>query len=282
MKLFIYRLVVLLFVFMCFSCNTQDETENTVSLSFQYSKSIDGSDNFASEVDKVNLYIFNSAGRLEDEYYLNVSELRNKNVIDLDLEPGVYSFVVWGNLTDSYSLCALEKGVTNIEDCHLSIKCQGNVVSDCLPHLFYGSSFNVEVLPASSNEFSIDMVKKTKSIHITAVNSTVESPDKMPYGCKITSFDRGYTFNNTILRSEELVYHPRTGISDEGEYMVNFVLLLSNDNSNSRLIITENEQEDGKVRELVNIPVLELLLPASLPGNFELADSFSVDIHLNN
>lgn len=285
MRAFIYYFSIIIFITVCFACDDHNEQKNLqVNVRFQYISNKTGVDEFDTEINKVNLYIFNSEGRFIDEYCLSVNELQTGNTIGLNLEPGIYDFVVWGNITDSYSLCTLEKGVTNVEDCHVSLKCSGDIVEAQPTSLFYGSAYRAEVkLSGFQGIIAINMVKNTKSIRVTTTNLDVNNLEEIPYSCSITSLTKGYKFDNTVFCDQKFTYLPQIHINNKNELVADFVVLnLSNDNSDgSRLIFTKKNQV-GQSNELFNMSLTELLLPLSLQGNIEFEDSLEVELNFGD
>jgi hypothetical protein len=274
-------MVCMVVCFACDSDNPNEQKDTLVNIRFQYTNNLAGTDKFATEVDKVNLYVFDAKGCFINEYCVPAHELQGGNTITLNMEPGIYDFVVWGNLADAYLLCSLEKGITNIEDCHVLLKCNENDVVDVQPtSLFFGSVSKVNVKPANSQEtIALDMIKNTKSIRVITTNLDMDNIEKSFYRCSITSLGKGCKFNNTAFYDQKIEYLPMIRINDKNEFVADFVVLhlSKNDSDNLHLVFTRNDSK-GQVSELFNKSLTELLLPLSLHVDFQLQDSLEIDL----
>ncbi len=288
MRPFITHVSILLLTIVSFSCSDdKDDNEELpktgVNIQFTYTKNYQGVDKFSEEINQLNIYVFNSEGCFIEEYRVNSTDLQQSdNSLDINLDPGTYDFIVWGNLTDSYALCSMEKGRTNFEDCHLSVKCNGNTVNSHPNSLFYGSSYKVEVAPSVTDKqnVSIDLSKNTTAISLTVTGISVEDTEELPYDCKISSTNGRYGFDNSIIKTDEIEYIPDMYINDSEELVADFVIMrVSNkDSDNTKLIISQNEE--GQEKEILRESLAEILLMASASGYFETIDQFDIQVEM--
>jgi hypothetical protein len=90
-----------------------------------------GNDRFYEMITSVNCYIFNSNKTLIDEKRFETDDLVNKKVSTklgqkpgwkLDLEPGDYYAVCWGNVGTRTEFKNIIRGITSFQDCAIQIK----------------------------------------------------------------------------------------------------------------------------------------------------------------
>ncbi len=83
-------------------CIRDDRSDCTCSVDLSFLYYGDGtSDIFPTKVDKVNLYVYSSANVLVEEHTYNKSALSERQGAHLDLMPGDYHIVLWGNAFDN-------------------------------------------------------------------------------------------------------------------------------------------------------------------------------------
>lgn len=278
MKRLVYPVVLLAFIALV-SCSDEIKEDDSVDVRFSYTKNMEGVDKFKSEVEKVNVYIFNSSGCFVDEYCLQTADLQNGNTWNLNLDPGVYDFVVWGNLTESYIICPLEKGVTRFDDCHLSLKNNGKQL-DCHPtSLFHGVSYKVEINPIRSDKqiIPIHLQKSTKTIRLVAKGYLADNEKDCSYSCKISSVAGKFSFHNSAVAAEKLEYAANMRVSEENELVSEFVLLHAKDHDikDSRLLFTRNTS-DNQEELVLDVLLGELLLPSSVTGDLDVLDDLDI------
>ncbi len=275
MKRLFSQIILLLFVLTGISCADDKDDNASVTLNFPYTKNSD----LSSEIEKVNVYIFNSEGVFVEDYCVSTDDLRNNNnSLNIALHPGIYDFIVWGNLTDYYAVCSLQKGVTNFKDCDLIFANDGKLL-ECHPTpLYYGASYKVEV--SSSNTISLDLKRNTKVVHLTVAG--YRPVENCSYNCTLTSINTGYRFDNSVINTKKLEYRPEIVLNEKNELVANFVFMngLEDDLKDSKLILSI-DHPNGQSDELFNSALLEMLLPISIPGGFDSSGDYDLEIFMD-
>jgi hypothetical protein len=281
--------------FLVQGCVTDDLSVCGISVHFRYTKNLDGVDKFASSVKKVNLYVFDAEGYFIQEYAVEKDSLPQDFTIYVNLTPGTYDLVAWGNLGDDYEVqAALEKGVTRIDDLQLSLKrLPGDSVMDTPEPLYHGSLFHTEIL-ATDLQFNqtliIDLMKDTKEVKVIASGLAVTKESKAGgtvYDCTITSRNGDYKFDNSITGEARLLqYIPQTSVDDENRLVSDFVVMREfNENgiTGSRLILSRVPASPGdEGKELLNVDLRTYLLAATgdpaNPADLDIWDKFRIEL----
>ncbi|MDR2388720.1 MAG: FimB/Mfa2 family fimbrial subunit [Tannerellaceae bacterium] len=268
-------------------CVADDLSVCGISMHFRYTRNMDGIDKFSSSVNKINLYVFDKDGLFVEEYVEERDSLPQDFTIFLNLTPGMYDFIAWGNLGEDYEYPSiLEKGVTRMSDIQLSLKRNAQNAVTTLPgSLFYGSIFRKEI-QATDLQFSetllMDMMKNTKEIKVIASGLALEDPTKaaeLEYGCAITSRNGDYRFDNSITGDTRLQYIPQETVGDEHQLVSDFVILreLSDKSTASKLIVNRNAPDDS-VEELVNVDLVPLLVALAQEQDLDVVDHFEIEL----
>lgn len=266
-------------------CIDDDLSVCGVSLQFEYTKNLDDADRFTAEVNNINLYIFDSEGYFLEKYEREVSSLSNSNTIGLNLMPGIYSMVAWGNLNeDDFDLPELQKGVTSINDAILSLKSVENVVESYSGTMFHGGLYDVKVEgDVQTNQYlTINMMKNTHNITVYAKGLPVTKAGDVFYSCSITSINGDYKFDNSIATSNRLQYIPDSHVDDDRQLISAFTILreLNDGSTQSRLILsrTSTTKSETEQEELLNEDLVQLLLPASVRQNLDIEHDFEITV----
>ncbi|MDR1937050.1 MAG: FimB/Mfa2 family fimbrial subunit [Tannerellaceae bacterium] len=308
MKQLIYNL---LFIFLISSCikvdviiekpkesETQESEEETepvyapedlfIRLAFKYTKNTSGTDKLISEVSRIDFFVFDSAGYFVERYMQTETDIKNRAVLKLHVSPGVYNFIAWGNLNENYELSMLRKGVTHIDDAQLSLKRDpGNTVSKLPSPLFHGGLYRKEIILADlqvNQNLTINMMKDTKEIKVTASGLALEDPaksSKLEYGCTIISRNGDYKFDNTVIGNTWLQYIPQESVGTDRQLISNFVVMreLSDRSTASRLIVSRNSPDsDTLEEELINVDLVPILLALARDRDMDFVDRFEIEL----
>jgi hypothetical protein len=272
-------------------CVADDLSVCGISMHFKYTRNVDGIDKFSSSINRINLYVFDADGFLVEEYVEEGDSLPSDFTLFLNLTPGVYDFVAWGNLGEDYEYPLLEKGVTRLSDVQLSLKrSDENVVTKLPGSLFHGGIFRKEI-HATDLQFSqtliMDMMKDTKEIKVTVSGLAMADPTKaseLEYGCSITSRNGDYRFDNSITGDVRLQYVPQETVGAEHQLISNFVIMreLSDQSTASRLIVKRNintlSESEEESEYLVDVDLVPVLLALAQETDLDFIDHFDIDL----
>jgi hypothetical protein len=269
-------------------CVADDLSVCGISMYFKYTRNIDGIDKFSSSINKINLYVFDADGLFIEEYSEERDSLPPSFSIFLNLTPGVYDFIAWGNLGDDYEYPVFEKGVTRLSEVQLSLRRDPeNTVNNLPAPLYHGGIYRREIIATElqvSQTLSIDMIKDTKEIKVTASGLAMQDPTKasdLEYGCAITSINGDYRFDNSITGDARLQYIPQETVGTEHQLISDFVIMreLSDRSTASRLIVNRNSADDGgPAEELINVDLVPILLALAQEQDLDLVDRFNIEL----
>jgi hypothetical protein len=268
------------------ACIKDDLSECGVTVRYQYTQNIEGVDKFASEIKKINLFVFDSDGLFLTEYTADEKELNYTHATNLNIPPGTYDLVCWGNLSDDFDFQQplFEKGKTSIKEAILSLKRANNIVQNPPQPLFFGSLTQIQIQPALQRKqiLTIDMMKDTKKIRIIAKGFPEQEIAENQFECHITSINGDYKFDNSINGNEKLRYVPQTSVNEEKQLLFDFVTMreLNDGSTQSKLIFTYHPLNKEK-EELFSANLSEILLSVSKTKNLDIEDSFEIEISLD-
>jgi len=255
-------------------CIDDDLSVCGINLRFTYTQNVDGVDKYNESVERISLFVFDTSDTFIGEY-----TQENTNNMNLNLMPGVYSLIAWGNLDESYTLSSFVPNETKLKDALLSLTRANDTITNYPTDLYHGALMNVEIQPDVQNNQSqtIDMIKNTKNISVTSVGlpiTTRSSADD--FICKITSINGDYNFDNSIAGDSRLHYIQDSEINENAHLKSKFVTMreLEDRSTDSRLIITHTE--DSSTKEIFNESLVGLLLPATITGNLDIEDTFDI------
>ncbi|MDR1918328.1 MAG: FimB/Mfa2 family fimbrial subunit [Tannerellaceae bacterium] len=266
-------------------CVMDDLSECGVSIHYQYTKNTDCVDKFLTEVKKVSLFVFDAQGLFLNEYTAETEQLNGGNLMYLNIPPGTYTLVAWGNLGDDYELPAFEKGKTKLKDARLSLKRSDNKCSRPPGSLFFGALPQIKILPALQKKqiLTIDMMKDTKQIRVITKGLSAQEIAQQKYNCSIASANGDYRFDNTIASSERLYYIPQSSVNAQGDWISDFVVMreLNDGSTQSKLSVNIHNPEGKAGKELFRVDLPPLLLARSKSKNLDIEDAFEIEITLD-
>jgi hypothetical protein len=259
-----------------------DLSECGASIQFRYTRNIDGIDKFTPNIQKVNLFIFDSDGLFLDEYEMSEEQLGNNHLMHLNLFPGTYDIVAWGNLGDDYERPVFVKGETSINEAIISLKRTEKKVTKHPGDLFFGSLPRIEIQPDLQRRqlLAIDMIKDTKKIKIIAKGLPAEDIAKEKFACRISSVNGDYKFDNSINGSDHLLYIPQSSVDEQGQLTFEFGIMrdLKDGSTQSRLIFTYYDPDNKSEKELLNANLTEILLANMKSQDLDIEDYFEIEL----
>jgi hypothetical protein len=269
-------------------CVADDLSVCGISMHFKYTRNRDHIDKFSSSINKINLYVFDKDGLFVEEYVEERDSLPQDFTIFLNLTPGVYDFVAWGNLGEDYEYTStLEKGITRLSDLQLSLKRNAQNQVTTLPGSLYYGGLRKEIL-ATDLQFSqtliMDMMKDTKEITVVAAGLAMQDPTKaavLEYGSSITSRNGDYRFDNSITGDTRLQYVPQEAVGTEHELISKFVIMreLEDESTASQLMINRYSSS-GEIEEQLIPPrdLVPILMAIAQEEDLDVVDQFEIRI----
>ena len=297
-KVFFSTALLCILSFLMTSCDSffedEGDCEVTHIIKFVYDMNLKWANAFPSEVNSVNLYIFDNEGLFVKEYRESGDQLSNPDfAIQLDLPVGSYKFLAWCGLDnpmateESFTVTPPIVGQTSLQDVICSLNTQsssiyggddnGNVYSNKrLYFLYYG--FLEETLvdnhDGSTYEYTILLTKDTNHIRIILQELNGDDLNPDDYAVTIESANGTLGWNNQLLGNTVITYQPWNQENDEvgvGKIDVTnggikYVKGLVADLSSSRMMATSmnnmmlviTHRETGKC--IARVPIIQYAL----------------------
>ena len=199
---------------------------------FRYELNLKWADAFPSEVNSVNLYVYDADGRFVKSYMGRGEALSDRDYfMELDLPAGDYRFVAWCGLEndgvemESFTVPQPVEGVSRIEEltCALNTKRasrageEGEYSDERLHFLYYGSlDVNLEDNhDGRTYEHVMYLTKDTNHIRIILQETEGEGLDKDDYEFTIEDANGFMEYDNSLRPGSVITYKPWNQDSDE-------------------------------------------------------------------
>ena len=149
------------------SCDSfkEDLPECRLSVKFKYDYNMEFADAFHTQVDKVELYVFDKDGKFLFKQAEEGGSLSTGNyLMEVALPVGEYQFVAWAGARDSYDITSLIPGTSTITDLKLQLKREESLIIDKeLETLWYGEIINVNFTGTIHQTETINLIKDNKT-----------------------------------------------------------------------------------------------------------------------
>lgn len=189
-------------------------------LRFVYDMNLKWADAFPSEVNSVNLYVFDENGVFVKEYMLRGEALSRPDYkMELDLAPGKYQLVAWcglendGKEMESFSVPTQVPGVTTLDDltCTLNATSTEEYPVFCDSRLFFMYHGKLEAdLPDSmdgaSYQYTMDLTKDTNHIRIILQQLSAEDMNPEQFLFNIEDSNGVLAWNNSLMGNTKVMY----------------------------------------------------------------------------
>ncbi len=190
---------------------------------FCYDYNMKYADAFANEVSSVTLYLIDGSGNIvwqktESGAALSVAGY----TMDVDIEPGTYTMLVWGGTTDNGSYTIPAANVYTGLTCTLNRSYDANgaaYIDTDIDRLYHGYVANQEFTDKPGTyEYTVPLVKNTNSIRVMLQQLSGEALDADKFTFAITDSNGKMDWDNNLIADEQLTYYAwHTGIGEAGE-----------------------------------------------------------------
>lgn len=255
------NLITLFAAFLLASCTKEDLSECAIDIRFKYDYNTARVDKFTTDIHKITLFVFNQEGECVGEYE-DAGNFGPDYHMRLKLTPGMYDFVVWGELSSDMNInLGMNRLVKQQEEGRLNLLCRttsnGERV-ETFPHdLYYGARKRIEVLAFGNEDVLISMIKDTKSIRTIFRGLPTSNPLTREENliCRITAMDGDYDFDNSLVGNRLLTYMPQGNIEISGSTFTlteNFVTLrlFENNSCKSQLTLEYRPENTNPIKIL--------------------------------
>lgn len=275
------------------SCNepmfdSEGDCEVTHTIRFRYERNLKWADAFPSEVNSVNLYVFDSNGRFVKEYLGRGETLSKSDYgIELDLPVGSYRFLAWCGLEndgvemESFTVPQPVAGVTTIEEMTCSLnteresRAEGAAYSDTQLRFLYHGYLEATLEDHHDGrhyEYTMSLTKDTN--HIRVILHELGSDSNMnehDYDFAIEAANGVLGYDNNPLGNEVITYRPwwqdvsELGVGKvESEEGIQFVTGVYADLTTSRMMVSQDMQltirNHTTQEEIISVPLIQYAL----------------------
>ena len=252
------------------SCDSfnEDLPECRLFVKFKYDYNMEFADAFHSQVDKVELYVFDKDGKFLFKQTEEGSTLGTGSyLMEVKLPVGQYQFMAWAGAHDSYDITSLQAGVSSIADLKLQLKREETLIIDKeLEPLWYGEINNVDFTGTTDQTEVINLIKDTNKVRFVFQGSNEDSwgGDVNAYTYEIIESNGYLAHDNSLLGDDNLSfrpYHIEQKNLAAGIVELNTMRFLAN--RNARFVVTE--KATGK--KVFNINLTDFLVMTKIEGH---------------
>ena len=192
-------------------CFKEDLPECRLSVKFKYDYNMEFADAFHTQVDKVELYVFDKDGKFLFKQAEEGGSLSTGNyLMEVALPVGEYQFVAWAGARDSYDITSLIPGTSTITDLKLQLKREESLIIDKeLETLWYGEIINVNFTGTIHQTETINLIKDTKRVRFIFQSYANNWELKMnDYDYEIRESNGYLGHDNSLLDDDVLSFRP--------------------------------------------------------------------------
>ena len=259
----------LLLLLVLFSCTSIDETlpECRLYVRFRYDYNMEFSDAFASQVNRVDVFVFDKDGtfvmkKSEQGETLGGGSYR----MPLPLPVGEYRIAAWAGMSDDFEMPEPVAGKTTLEDLTVRMKREESLVHNkALNPLWYGGVQAVSFTGRQEQTETVSLIKDTNKFRfILQKSGPGEELDINDCLFEIRADNGYYDWNNDLLDDDMISYRPYylEKVEDVGIVVeMNTMRLLEH----KKVYLTLTRKSDGK--ELMRIDLIPYLLLTKMEGH---------------
>ena len=201
------------------SCVREEMPECSLYVQFKYDYNMLFTDAFHTQVDKVELYVFDKDGKFLFRQTEEGDALATGNYrMEVKLPVGEYQFLAWAGAHDSYDI-ASAKGESDITEMKLKLKReQSRIIDKELEPLWHGGINHVEFTGKTNQTEVISLIKNTNKVRFVFQGYSQGKADSSSSGTWNLNVDdysyeivesNGYmAYDNSLLDDDALSYRP--------------------------------------------------------------------------
>ena len=259
----------LLLLLVLFSFTSIDETlpECRLYVRFRYDYNMEFSDAFASQVNRVDVFVFDKDGtfvmkKSEQGETLGGGSYR----MPLPLPAGEYRIAAWAGMSDDFEMPEPVAGKTTLEELTVRMKREESLVHNkALNPLWYGGVQAVSFTGRQEQTETVSLIKDTNKFRfILQKSGPGEELDINDCLFEIRADNGYYDWNNDLLDDDMISYRPYylEKVEDVGIVVeMNTMRLLEH----KKVYLTLTRKSDGK--ELMKIDLIPYLLLTKMEGH---------------
>ena len=258
----------LLLLLVLFSCTSIDETlpECRLYVRFRYDYNMEFSDAFASQVNRVDVFVFDKDGTFVIKKSEQGETLGGSYRMPLPLPAGEYRIAAWAGMSDDFEMPEPVAGKTTLEELTVRMKREESLVHNkALNPLWYGGVQAVSFTGRQEQTETVSLIKDTNKFRfILQKSGPGEELDINDCLFEIRADNGYYDWNNELLDDDMISYRPYylEKVEDVGIVVeMNTMRLLEH----KKVYLTLTRKSDGK--ELMRIDLIPYLLLTKMEGH---------------
>lgn len=258
----------LLLLLVLFSCTSIDETlpECRLYVRFRYDYNMEFSDAFASQVNRVDVFVFDKDGTFVIKKSEQGETLGGSYRMPLPLPAGEYRIAAWAGMSDDFEMPEPVAGKTTLEELTVRMKREESLVHNkALNPLWYGGVQAVSFTGRQEQTETVSLIKDTNKFRfILQKSGPGEELDINDCLFEIRADNGYYDWNNDLLDDDMISYRPYylEKLEDVGIVVeMNTMRLLEH----KKVYLTLTRKSDGK--ELMRIDLIPYLLLTKMEGH---------------
>ena len=259
----------LLLLLVLFSCTSIDETlsECQLYVSFRYDYNMEFTDTFATQVNRVDVFVFDKDGtfimkKSEQGKTLGSGSYR----MQLQLPIGEYRIATWAGMSDAFEMPEPVAGKSTLEDLTVKMKREESLIHNkVLEPLWYGEIQTVNFTGKQEQTETVRLIKVTNKFRfILQKSGPGEELDMNDCLFEIRADNGYYDWNNDLLDDDMISYQPYhlEKVEDVGIVAeMNTMRLLEH----KKVYLTLTRKSDSK--ELMKVDLIPYLLLTKMEGH---------------
>ena len=259
----------LLLLLVLFSCTSIDETlsECQLYVSFRYDYNMEFTDAFATQVNRVDVFVFDKDGtfimkKSEQGKTLGSGSYR----MQLQLPIGEYRIATWAGMSDAFEMPEPVAGKSTLEDLTVKMKREESLIHNkVLEPLWYGEIQTVNFTGKQEQTETVRLIKVTNKFRfILQKSGPGEELDMNDCLFEIRADNGYYDWNNDLLDDDIISYQPYhlEKVEDVGIVAeMNTMRLLEH----KKVYLTLTRKSDSK--ELMKVDLIPYLLLTKMEGH---------------
>ena len=259
----------LLLLLVLFSCTSIDETlsECQLYVSFRYDYNMEFTDAFATQVNRVDVFVFDKDGtfimkKSEQGKTLGSGSYR----MQLQLPIGEYRIATWAGMSDAFEMPEPVAGKSTLEDLTVKMKREESLIHiKVLEPLWYGEIQTVNFTGKQEQTETVRLIKVTNKFRfILQKSGPGEELDMNDCLFEIRADNGYYDWNNDLLDDDMISYQPYhlEKVEDVGIVAeMNTMRLLEH----KKVYLTLTRKSDSK--ELMKVDLIPYLLLTKMEGH---------------
>jgi len=188
----------------------EDLPDCNLYVKFKYDYNMLSVDAFHTQVDIVDLYVFDKDGKFLFKQTGQGAPLALGNyLMEVVIPVGEYKFMAWAGAHDSYDITPLTPGVSDIKDLKLKLKRETSlIINKEIEPLWYGEIIDVKFTGKSHQTETINLIRDTNKLRFVFQGYSGWELNVNDYTYEIIEANGYLDYDNSVLLDNPLSYRP--------------------------------------------------------------------------